>query len=499
MTLSHVRRLYVWSVVLEPLLFFVLFQPAVSGVSLSAGRILQVVVLIALAVVLWGRISRPGPGVRLPFPAWSVPTYRYYAMYFALAVAAGTLGIASGAYSVEGLSGTVDMSDGLLVLNSPAVRSAFEYVIALYYFLYFAVLPQYLLRTERQVAYALSTFRRMFIVSFTIGVIAFGAAALGFDFLPRHIADWRLIGVRFHGLAGEPRSAFVYLFLGLAMLHLYAFYRGRMLNKWWIPAIILAALFTQTASGLLGIGFFVGLYALYSLRDISLRRSVTLVVVIAVTGVTLYGAVVNSGRLMVFVDNSAAVWTAFQQDTLVMDNLPPIMVPHRDNLVPMYGLFDKLRDGDYLPVLVGSGLGSASVITNRLADSGVIEVTNPNSQLVRMLYESGIVGSSLFIMAFAYPVSRHTRHLPLRTRRQFMVLMLLVVGCCLGTRSSAMFAYLGAFVATFRVMAAGAPDAAAEGGDQMYVEERAFGQSVVLDDTHDFALSGTVAATEDLH
>ena len=105
--------------------------------------------------------------------------------------------------------------------------------------------------------YFFSVFKTLFIISFVVGVIDLGFAANGIHLVPRHIADWRMVGMRFHGLAGEPRDAFVYLFFGLAILHLHAHFRGLKLSKWWYVAIIAAALFTQSTSGFLGSVYYV--------------------------------------------------------------------------------------------------------------------------------------------------------------------------------------------------------------------------------------------------
>ncbi len=34
---------------------------------------------------------------------------------------------------------------------------------------------------------------------------------IGYEWIPRHLSDFTHVGTRFHGFAGEPRDAFVYL------------------------------------------------------------------------------------------------------------------------------------------------------------------------------------------------------------------------------------------------------------------------------------------------
>ncbi len=83
------------------------------------------------------------------------------------------------------------------------------------------------------------------------------------------MSDWRHVGNRFHGIAGEPRQAFVYLVFGLSIFYL---------NKYWlvdnsknilfIPVIVIAAYYTESASGLVGIIFGIILIFMYLIRSI---------------------------------------------------------------------------------------------------------------------------------------------------------------------------------------------------------------------------------------
>ena len=73
----------------------------------------------------------------------------------------------------------------------------------------------------------------------------------GYSGIPRHIGDctlvgWRLtdcttVGLRFHGLAGEPRDAFSFLMLGLSIIALRGIWSdSKTLNKFLIIIIFIA-------------------------------------------------------------------------------------------------------------------------------------------------------------------------------------------------------------------------------------------------------------------
>lgn len=445
--MSLLSRIFVWSIIFEPLLFFILFERTISGVTSNLGRILQIVVVIGLVLKLLSRcLTSKSADVRLV--NFSNPLlYINYGIYFFLAMFAGFIGLLSGAYDLPtAYEQSNDVSGFSLFLNSQAIRPVFEYVVTLYYFVYFAILPQYLLKTEISVEYFFSVFKTVFIISFVIGVIDFAFSAVGISLVPRHIADWRTVGVRFHGLAGEPRDAFVYLFLGLAILHLQAHFKGLILSKWWVVAIIAAALLTQSASGLLGIMFFLGLISLYSLGRMSIQGFVRLFFLLTLTIAFVYVAAVNSDRIMEYLESASYLWSILETG----GEIPYLMSVQMSSIYPLYDLTVKFRDFNILPIFIGSGLGSASVINNIF--NATAEMNNPTSQFVRVVFETGLIGAYFFIMSFAYPVTYLTKHLPANKRRGFILLTLLLLGCFLAHRSAASFIYLGIFIAAFRVL-----------------------------------------------
>lgn len=444
--ISLLSRLYVWSLVLEPLLFFVLFERTISGVSSNPGRILQIVVMIGLMLrSLAGLLKSSRGGIRMINIA--SPLYVNYAIYFFLAVFAGLIGILSGAYNLPAAyEYKVDESGFSRWLNSETIRPVFEYFITLYYFAYFTILPRYLLKTKKSVEYFFSVFKAVFIISFVVGVIDLGLASVGIFLVPRHIADWRIVGARFHGLAGEPRQAFVYLFFGLAILHLQAHFRGLTLNKWWVLAIIAAALLTESASGLLGIVFFMGLYGVYSLGRISIQRIAEVGVLFTLIIGLLYVTATNSDRIRRYLESASDLWFLLETG----EKLPYLISVQSESIYPLYDLTVKFRNLNMVPILIGSGLGSASVINN-IYDPAVSNIDNPSSQFARIAFESGLIGAYFFVMVFVYPVKHLTKHLPTEKRNKFVLLTLLLLGCFFGNRSAVSYIYLGILTAVFRL------------------------------------------------
>lgn len=352
-------RLYVWSVIFEPLFFFVLFEESVLGITGNLSRLLQMVTIVVLAFRLLLQALTPGAAARWRLPALHRPLYRYFVAMIGLAMAAGIIGAIRGAYELPvGHLLVFERSAVSAWITSSTIRPVFEYVTAGYYFVYFVVVPQYLFRSPADIDYCLSRFKRVFIAVFIIGIadLAIATVLASNSLIWRHLSDGVPVEGRFHSLAGEPRQAFVYLFLGLAMLHLRSFQKGQGLSRWWLIAIVTAAMLTQSATGVVATAIFAVLWAAYSLRYLSVRHFLQLSAGLVVIFALAYVAVVNSPRTLAYFQSASDLWRVLESG----DELPYLMSKSNSDIYPMYDLTVKARQGDLLPVF------SALVLDPRL-------------------------------------------------------------------------------------------------------------------------------------
>ena len=249
--LSVVTKLYVWSVIIEPLLFFIVFIPNTFGVTANVSKLFQLTIFIYLIIKLL--ISRsfivPSPFSRLNIN---------FIYYFFWTVIAGFYGLFIGAYNIEN-----DIITSGIELKT-SYRPIFEYIVLLYYFIYFMILPRYFLNNTIAINYFFKVFIMVFSLLLLVGfgdmLLRYSALIEDYTGIPRHISDLRDIGLRFHGFAGEPRDAFVYLFFGLCMIALKGIWENtKMPSNILKVIVIIAVVLTQSFSGLLGILFFCGL------------------------------------------------------------------------------------------------------------------------------------------------------------------------------------------------------------------------------------------------
>ena len=68
---------------------------------------------------------------------------------------------------------------------------------------------------------------------------------------------------------------------------------------------------------------------------------------------------------------------------------------------------------------------------------------NPHANIIRVVFESGILGTLLFIAAFIMPLSKIEKSI---NDRSLTLLMLLMLGLTFGHRSSAVFTFFGLII-----------------------------------------------------
>lgn len=430
-----VTKVFIWSVIFESLLFFIIGSQTSTGFSITVGKLLQLIVFFLLFFYWLGKKTA------IQVVNLLHPSYRYFFFYFLLAVIAALVGILNGSYVLES-SYNSDYAATFLarVVRSASFRPFIEYLIIIYYFLYFVILPYFLIRDSASVRYFFNSFKKAFLACLIVGFADLVLQLGGLHVLPRDMWEGRMVGFRFHGLAGEPRDAFVYLFFALGVMNLKSFWEEqKSISRSWILIVIIASLLTQSGSGLAGIVFALALFSFYSIGKLTLKK-ILLSIGINILGVGVIAlSIYSSQRLQDYIDVISLVFESLE------DGMPPplLFAPQMVNVYPIWDLYLKVRELNFLPVLFGNGFGSASVVNNNMGKDLWNELTNPHSQLIRLLYECGIIGTFFFIKSFVYPIQRLITGLPKSVIQTFFILTLIVIGLNLSHRSTSLYIYLG--------------------------------------------------------
>ena len=293
--LKLISKVYIWSVVMEPLLYFILAPQNITGIGANFARIFQFIVVASLCLKLFSskRVRIPNPFSRLN---------KNFTYYFIFAVLAGFLGLYTGSYSFNIDFSTQIVGNSIIAdfIRSHSFRPFFEYFIAFYYFAYFVVLARYMLTTKEAIDYFFKLFVIALLICLFVGFLDLLLQLLfKYEGFPRQFADGRSVGFRFHGIAGEPRDAFNYLMLSLAILALRDIWEDKKkLTLFWIILITTATLLTQSLSGILGIAFFGILVVIYYLPSTSSRIKLLFFSIALLVALAIFINTLLSDRLM---------------------------------------------------------------------------------------------------------------------------------------------------------------------------------------------------------
>lgn len=437
--LSVVTKLYVWSVIIEPLLFFIIVIPETLGVTANVSKLFQFTIFIYLIIKVL-LLNSNFRGVPSPFSHLNIN----FTYYFIWTVIVGFYGLFIGAYNIE----NDVISPNYLHTNiglKQNFRPIFEYIILLYYFVYFMILPRYFLNNSISINYFFKVFTIVFSLCLLVGfgdlILRYPNLIDGFTGIPRHLSDRTEIGIRFHSFAGEPRDAFVYLMFGLCIIALKGIWENtKKPSKILVLIVIIAAIFTQSFSGLIGILFFCGLYVMFgNYKLLNIKNYLYLILLIFFIAVS----VSISDRILLYLD-AIIDFLFFTKD---IESVNSTLSVSLNNIYPVWQRFQELIDFNLWPTLIGTGLGSSSIANINFYN--VFEVTNPNANIIRTFFESGIIGLFIFILAFLKPLKQIGA-----SKRELKILkttMILMLGLFFGHRSPELFIFFGIVLAVYKV------------------------------------------------
>ncbi len=436
-------KLYTFSIVFEPLLFFIIGDQSYTGVALNIGRVLQIFSIILIFLN------------RLKIKNSSILNYKYFYffVYFFLSIIALFIGFSQGVFHhLPKYDDNYASGFFARLIKSDIFRPFFEYFILLYNFTYFVLLPQYIYKNKTAISYFYFVFKHTFVICLSIGFLdLLIQLTTGLELLPRDMSEGRTVGFRFHGIAGEPRDAFVYLIYSLGIL-LFSDYliHNKLVSKSLVYITILAALLTQSVSGLFGIFIGFTLFSLSLVKKISINKLVLIFSIFIFFATVVYFSFLSSDRIQDYVK----VFDNFYQILESGDEIPPLIAPQMVNIYPIWDLYKHLINGNVFPLFFGNGFGSASAINLKLGNGFWGSLSNPHSQLIRLLYESGLIGTVFFILSFVFPIKKilHNRiEISKNLKQYFIFFTFLIIGLNLGQRSTTIYIYLGLFIAHFNL------------------------------------------------
>jgi hypothetical protein len=437
--LSFEFRLFAWSLLADPLLFFVVLDQDITGVNLSYGRLLQA----AFLIMLFLRLALRGGKLVLPNPAH--PLYKYFSIYLILLLLSSAAGlIFYGSYSLKYTYDDWNLSAFSDAIRGPYSRPFFEVLILFYYFGYYIVLPKYIMDGKEKIEYFFKWLIRIFYLMLFLGFIDLAMQLTTGWYIPKHSShiDFGYVGLRFHALLGEPRDAVPYLFFALSMVYIWRSVNNDLSATRKLVVFCAAALvMTQSVSGLVGLGLTVVCLIFFFLFTSIRSLLLTMVIAIVLTPIVVY-LMSLSPRMMEYYDASSGVLEVLNEG----GKLPVLAAFQVSNFLPFWAMWEYTKQLNFMPVLFGSGIGSSSFANNNLirffSEDSTGGLFNPNAQITRIIYESGLIGTLAYIYAIYYPVKIFLKQYTCHQGANFLLFMLLM-GASLGHRSTTIFIYVG--------------------------------------------------------
>jgi hypothetical protein len=434
------KKVYIWSILFEPLLLFTIGTAAVTGIGVSVGRLFQLLFIVMFIVMF---LTKKYP-IRIFNPA--NPIYSPYLIYFSYTVLISVIGVIIGSYTLQVQTiADIDYSSFGGFSRSLYVRPFIEIIISFYYFLYYVVAPKYLLRNSRDIDYFFKAFHFVFVLFIFFGVVDLVFAAFDYSWIPRQLNydNYSNVGFRFHSFAGEPRDAFVYLIFGASIYLLGNYWNTKIkVTKYGLILIIVLLVLTKSGSGVLGLFMSAGLIAIYGVLSGSRKMLLRSILAVFILFLIIY-ALSLAPRLQLYV-------SVIQELYVVLDTggtIPFHIQGQMPNIYPLWELYQNMRNWNPLPLLFGSGVGTSPIVNSNLGN--YTDLSNPHSQIVRTLYEVGLVGLMLFILAFITPVKRLTMNVSNNKKRMFLFIIIFLISAFLAHRSLLLYIYLGLFIAVF--------------------------------------------------
>ncbi len=438
-----INKIYIWSVVLEPLLFLIavwgVFGQGEFTIRQNISRVLQLIVLIALGL----RILAKQNGFTIPNPFYT--QYKIYFLYLFLALAAGLFGYIFGAYSLP--------EEYVYPHYTSFLRPFIEYIIALYYFFYFVILFKYFVKTPEQINFFFKIFTLTFVLTLLVGYLNILAIILfpPFAGMPRHLMDmypdWLNVypGKRFYGLTGEPRDTYVYLILCFGIFSLKDIWINKIqFNYLFIALMILTIFLTQSYSAFFGLFCSATLLLIYFLPKSRFNKGFLILSILAFIVVGLF-ILTKSSRSLIYFDSMKTFYTYLKFGWAIS----PSHELYANNVLPLWHRYTEILQLNVLPTIFGTGLGSSSIVNNIYLKSlyfeyyvdNLVHTKNPSSSLVRIIYETGLIGLLIFIAAFTYPIKYY--FINRKSLFKIYFWMLMILGAYFAHRSVAPFYFLG--------------------------------------------------------
>lgn len=430
---SGIKILWMVSIIIEPMTFFSVVNQ--TGIGGHAGRIIQLIVCLYLLIHFTYTTTKANnfylKGLFLYFPFIIFNVYMTFLM---------VLNLLAGSYSLGFEITSQHQLDTSFF--TPQIRTFVELIIIWFQLFYFIILAPIFLQNDKDFKILFKILIFIILANFLFGYIDFLLSQYNSQFIPRTIRGGEFVGRRFHGIIGEPRDSAMY---SLSLFFYYALFTWYKKNAvefppiFWMLIILLSVVLGYSMSALFSIIFYAFILIAFVFKAKDLLNGSIFLLVLVLAGILFIAPLVP--RMNDYMDGMVSLID--QVGSLKYDELSHQMQILYPNLFPIDLLISHAGKGDFFQILFGFGLGGSGV--SNATFYGYFN--NPTSQLVRLLYEAGLVGTALFIFSFKISLERCSKYFDAKGKRRFLYCGFLVLACTLAHRSNVWLPLFGIMTA----------------------------------------------------
>ena len=218
------------------------------------------------------------------------------------------------------------------------------------------------------------------------------------EWVPRHLSDMVHVGPRFHSFGGEPRDAFIIVFsvLSYSLLSSLFKYNNDKINISIILLCTITVIATQSMSCILSIILWIIILPYFTGIKFIQQNKVGIFLLILITGLFISASLFFFERMNLYFFEIINLFETNDVDDeyILMSYLSKTFL---NNTYPFIKIFKELSAGNFIPLIFGSGIGSSAFAN---LETGVwTNLQNPNTQITRLFYEFGLIGTILFFIS----------------------------------------------------------------------------------------------------
>ena len=233
-----VFSLYSLALLSVPFDFFTFYAQNLYGTTWTLSKMLQILTYIIILV----KIVLDKDILIVKEIIDSYKLHKYFIIFFVFIIFVTLIGVLNNNYITV-------LNEGKFELK---VRPVKEILIFFHQYFFFIVLAPIIINNKSKIKIVMKLLFFVLILNLIIAFIDYGLIVYGIEFITRHFYDGRDVGVRLHGLFGEPRDAYVGLIFSMCFFYVYKSYFNQTLSIIFPMIFCLSLLLTFSSSAFVG-------------------------------------------------------------------------------------------------------------------------------------------------------------------------------------------------------------------------------------------------------